>query len=147
MSWWGWGYLDPEVIRAQYQAQEVPTSAPVDPSALPPPTTSGTIVISVGGVYESGTIEGTANEISVAQVGNTITISFDAAYFLKGYNTASAIRTRIGLGGLAVLSAAAASADAAGAPGAAYVQAESAAILAELRDLKSKLRSAGILAT
>lgn len=40
---------------------------------------------------------------------------------------------------------AAASADSAGAPGAAYSQAEVQAILTELRDLKAKLRTAGVL--
>lgn len=40
---------------------------------------------------------------------------------------------------------AAASANTAAAPGAAYVQAEMQAILTELRDLKTKLRNAGVL--
>jgi len=46
-----------------------------------------------------------------------------------------------------VVKKAAASADAAAAPGAGYVQAEVQAILTELRDLKTKLRTAGVLAT
>lgn len=54
-------------------------------------------------------------------------------------------RTNLGLGGLATQNAAAASADAAPAQTAAYVQADVQAILDELRDLKTKLRTAGIL--
>jgi len=46
-----------------------------------------------------------------------------------------------------VVKKAAASADTAGAPSAGYVQAEVQAILDELRDLKAKLRTAGVLAT
>lgn len=45
-----------------------------------------------------------------------------------------------------VVRQAAASANVAGAPGASYVQAEVQAILTELRDLKDKLRTAGVLA-
>lgn len=56
-------------------------------------------------------------------------------------------RTNLGLGGLATQSAAAASADTAPAQTAAYVQADAQAVLDELRDLKAKLRSAGILST
>lgn len=64
-----------------------------------------------------------------------------------GANSASGARSSLGLGALATLGAAAASSDAAAAVGAAYVQAEVQAILDEMRDLKTKLRSAGILAT
>ena len=46
-----------------------------------------------------------------------------------------------------VVKKAAASADTAAAPGAGYVQAEVQAILTELRDLKAKLRTAGVLTT
>ena len=54
-------------------------------------------------------------------------------------------RTNLGLGALATKNAAAVSADAAPAQTAAYVQADVQAILDELRDLKTKLRTAGIL--
>lgn len=54
-------------------------------------------------------------------------------------------RTNLGLGNLATKNAAAASADSAPAQSAAYVQADVQAILTELRDLKAKLRTAGIL--
>ncbi len=46
-----------------------------------------------------------------------------------------------------VVKKAAASADAAGAAGATYVQAQAQAVLDELRDLKAKLRTAGVLTT
>jgi hypothetical protein len=54
-------------------------------------------------------------------------------------------RSNLGLGSLATKNTAAASADTAPAQSAAYVQADVQAILNELRDLKSKLRIAGIL--
>lgn len=62
-----------------------------------------------------------------------------------GATTAAAARTNLGLGGLATQNAAAASADSAPAQSAAYVQADVQAILTELRDLKTKMRTAGIL--
>lgn len=61
------------------------------------------------------------------------------------FTNPAAARTSLGLGALAVLNAAAASADTAPAQTAAYVQVDVQAILTELRDLKTKLRSAGIL--
>jgi hypothetical protein len=153
------GPWDIDTIRALYQSGDViDTFDPVSDSELPPPTTSGTIVVSVGGVYTTGTIAGTANEVSVTQVGADLTFAFDAGFFLKGYNTASTIRTRIGLGTVATTNIVAASADSSGntatAVGAAYVQAEVQAILDELRTLKTELRtlktnmrSSGVLAT
>jgi hypothetical protein len=62
-------------------------------------------------------------------------------------NNPANTRTKLGLGGLALLNSAAASADTAPAQTAAYVQADVQAILAELRDLKSKLRASGVLST
>ncbi len=62
-------------------------------------------------------------------------------------SNAGTARTSLGLGGLAVLNAGAASADTAPSQTGSYVQADVQAIITELRDLKTKLRAAGIIAT
>lgn len=62
-----------------------------------------------------------------------------------GAASASGARSNLGLGGLAILNAVAASADTAPAQTAVYVQADVEAILTELRDLKTKMRAAGVL--
>lgn len=79
-------------------------------------------------------LTGLTTALSIAQGGTAST-------------TAAAARTALGLGTAAVANESAASADAAAAVGAAYVQAEVQAILDELRDLKTKLRTANLLTT
>lgn len=139
---------NPDTILALYQAGEAADAAElVSESELPPPTTSLSFAGYVDGVLQNITLQGTVNEVSVTPSGLTVTVAFDGAYFLKGYNTAADIRTRIGLGAMALAAKVAASADAAAPVGAAYVQAEVQAILDELRDLKAKMRTALALAT
>lgn len=116
-------------------------------SQLPAAAAGSSVVVYVNGQPQAGTLTGTANEVSVTQTGTTITVAFDGGFILKGANTASAARTALGLGTAAVANQAAASADSAPAQTGAYVQADAQAILTELRDLKTKLRSANLLAT
>lgn len=96
----------------------------------------------------------TSTTLTATVVGETLNIELPQAigpgssptFVSISVADAPTTRTNLGLGALAVLNAAAASADAAPAQTAAYVQADVQAILTELRDLKAKLRAAGILA-
>lgn len=87
----------PSTIRALFQSGEALDEAnnTVAESELPPPTSGQTFVVSEGGTYVSKDATGTANEIAINSTSTTITFAFDAAFFLKSYNTATAIRGRI----------------------------------------------------
>lgn len=115
--------------------------ANVDLNSVPPPTSGSSIVVYSSGVPQPGSLAGTANQVSVTQAGTTLTIAFDAGFFLNGYNDAAAIRGRIGCGGIA-----AADPNDSITPSAGYVQAEAVAVVTELHDLKDKLRAAGVIA-
>lgn len=79
-----------------------------------------------------------------ARLANPRTPTAHAATHVEGGTDAIAAATTLARG---TVRQSAASADAAAAVGAAYTQAEVQAILDELRDLKAKLRTAGLLAT
>ena len=97
--------------------------------------------------------DATSTTLTATVVGGTLNIELPQAigpgatptFVSVNFTNPATARASLDLGVLAVLNAAAASADTALAQTAAYVQADVQAILDELRDLKSKLRTAGIL--
>lgn len=140
--------INPDTILALYGAGEAQDqTGQISESELPPPTSDLSFAAYIDGVLQNVSLAGVANEISVTIAGTVVTIAFDAAFILKGVTTAAQLRTAAGLGTMATRNQIAASADAAGAVSAGYVQAEVQAILDELRDLKTKARTSGALAT
>jgi len=134
--------LSQEVVYEQFQdatPQDTPPQATLDDGGAITGLTSNTLV--VGG--KVGTIQ---NVEAPQPLGTGANPTFNNATF-NSINTVDDVTSRnnLGLGGLATQNAAAASANTAPAQSAAYVQADAQAILDELRDLKTKLRNAGIL--
>jgi len=129
--------LREEVIYEQFDnvlPETPPTQAVIDPGGAITGLSSNTLV--VGGKV------GTVQNIEGPQpLGTGDNVNFATVNVSNKPTT----RTNLGLGGLATQNAAAASADTAPAQSGVYVQADVQAILNELRDLKSKLRTAGIL--
>src|SRR5262245_41270422 len=129
--------FEQELVYEQFDnaPPETPPSQPVaDPGGAITGLTSNTLV--VGGKV------GTLQNVETPQpLGPTANVNFNTVNVTDKPTT----RSNLGLGGLATQNAAAASANTAPAQSAAYVQADVQAILDELRDLKTKLRNAGIL--
>lgn len=129
-------YNDPDVILAQTQAAV--STDPLLVSAL------GGAVTSIGGALgPSVNVSGSASSgftVSVSGAANTLTISMTVS-------SAANARTTLGLGGLAVLNAAAAVANTSTVASAAYVQAEAQAVIDKLNALLTSLRTAGTIAT
>ena len=129
-------FLASTAAAAQERAEEVVESSSFSSVGA----TTGGVPIWDGVNYIPGSLTGdsgfglSVTVVTSPSLGLQVTVSNPAT-----------MRTGLGLGGLAVLNAAAASADTAPAQTAAYVQADVQAILTELRDLKTTLRSAGIL--
>ncbi len=156
MANWNQNFID--TVRALYAGQQPSDVDTIDVSELPPATVSLTFAAYVDGVLQNVTLEGTTDEIEVEANGTAVTVKLADTYFLKGVTDAAGLRTKAGLGTIATKNVIAASADSAAdtatAPGAAYVQAEVAAILTELRalkaefrDFKTKARAVQVLAT
>jgi hypothetical protein len=139
-------YLDDlsrqELIYEQFstvQPDPLPPQAVLDPGGAITGLSSNTLVI--GGKV------GTVQAVELPQpLGTGSNPTFNNASFNSINTTDDATsRANLGLGNLATKNAAAASADTAPAQSGGYVQADVQAILNELRDLKTKLRAAGIL--
>ncbi|HMV49422.1 MAG TPA: hypothetical protein PLQ88_30550 [Blastocatellia bacterium] len=126
--------LQQEVVYQQYRGGDGQSSAnqPASADAIRN-ATSTTLTATVVG--------GTLNVELPQAIGPGATPTFVSVNFTNP----AAVRASLGLGGLALLNAAAASADTAPAQTAAYVQADVQAILDELRALKTSLRTAGVL--
>lgn len=124
--------------------------ATVTPEPLPPQTVldpGGAITGLSSNTLVVGSKAGTIQNVEAPQQLKTTDSPTFATLNCAVLNTTddATSRTNLGLGGLATQNAAAASANTAPAQSAAYVQADVQAILDELRDLKTKLRNAGIL--
>jgi hypothetical protein len=131
------GLLEQEVVYEQFDnvpPETPPSQVLIDPGGAITGLSSNTLT--VGG--KTGTIQ---NIEAPQAIGTGANVNFNTVNVTNKPTT----RTNLGLGGLATQNAAAASADTAPAQSGVYVQADVQAILNELRDLKSKLRSAGIL--
>ena len=145
MPFFGFNFFDPDGYRSLYQSGEASDAVDIiSPSELPPPTTSGAVIVSVNGSYQTGSIVGTTNEVAVVQNGTTLTVSFASGLFLKGYNDAAAIRTRLGLGTLATKDQGAAVTNVSGSASATYVQAETQALYDKLNELLGAIRGKAI---
>lgn len=139
MSWISSPEIDYAIIEQQGRSGSVQRI--VDDAGV-----SGVGVQSINGISASNiSISGDGTFTTAGPSGSTVTVSFIGTLATIPVGSAGTVRTNLGLGGLAVLNAAAASADTATPIGAAFVQAEVQAILDELRDLKVKLRTALIL--
>jgi hypothetical protein len=131
------GLLEQEVVYEQFDnnpPDPPPSQVLIDPGGAITGLSSNTLT--VGG--KTGTVQ---NVETPQAIGTNANVNFQTVNVTNKATT----RTNLGLGGLATQNAAAASADTAPAQSGVYVQADVQAILTELRDLKSKLRSAGIL--
>jgi hypothetical protein len=131
------GLLEQEVVYEQFDnvpPEPPPSQVLIDPGGAITGLSSNTLT--VGG--KTGTVQ---NIEAPQPIGTGANVNFNTVNVTNKPTT----RTNLGLGGLATQNAAAASADTAPAQSGVYVQADVQAILNELRDLKAKLRTAGIL--
>lgn len=130
-------FNDPDLILAQTQSA-VSTDPLLANQAL------GGAIVNIGGALgPTVNVSGSASSgftVSASGAANLLTISMTVS------NAANA-RTTLGLGGLAVLNAAAAVANTGTVASAGYVQAEAQAVIDKLNALLTSLRNAGTLAT